>query len=452
MKFVNPLHRVYAPWEKAFDTISTPFDDFIHRQTTAGIVLMLMTVLALIIGNSPLYDSYHHFFEVPIAISIGSYSINYSLHHWINDGLMAMFFFVVGLEIKREILVGELASLKQASLPIAGAIGGMVVPALLYAALNQGTDGANGWGIPMATDIAFAVSALVILGKRVPKSLVTFLVALAIVDDLGAVAVIAIFYTEQIQMTFLILALSAFVLMLLLNRVGIHKVWPYFILGGFTWFCMLESGIHATIAGILTALAVPAKPKFNPKFFRQHMSNIIKEYDKYPEQPNHGLHEQQKALIHHIEDSVRTVTPPLNRLEHDFHIPVSLLILPLFAFANAGIHIEFDQLDEVFSSMTTIGIMVGLIFGKLIGISGAAWLTIKLGLGEIPKGANMAQLMAVSCLAGIGFTMSIFIAGLAFPNDPQVLLNAKIGILAASIAAGAIGFFWLRYLGRDQAA
>ncbi|NRB38825.1 MAG: Na+/H+ antiporter NhaA [Pseudomonadales bacterium] len=450
MKLIKSIYRVYAPWEKAFDNIATPFEHFIHRQTTAGIILMVMTILALIVANSPLYDAYHHFFEIPFGVTLGGYNITHSLHHWINDGLMAMFFFVVGLEIKREILVGELANMKQATLPIVGAIGGMVVPAGLYALLNINSEGINGWGIPMATDIAFAVSALVILGKRVPKSLVTFLVALAIVDDLGAVAVIAIFYTEQIHMTFLMFAMGSFALMLVFNRVGIHKVWPYFILGGFTWVCMLESGIHATIAGILTALAVPAKPKFNPSFFREHMTNIMVEYDKYPVQENNDLHESQKALLHNIEESVRTVTPPLNRLEHDFHIPVSLLILPLFAFANAGIPIEFDQLDEVFSSMTTIGIMVGLVIGKLVGISGAAWLTIKLGFGEMPKGANMSQLMGVSCLAGIGFTMSIFIAGLAFPNDPEILLHAKIGILAASILAGVVGFVWLHYLGRDQ--
>ena len=249
--------KLYAPWEKAFKKVSTPFEHFIHAQTTTGMILMFMTLLALILANSPLTESYAHFFHTKVDLNVGSWELSHTIHHWINDGLMAIFFFIIGLEIKREVLVGELSNMKVAILPILSAIGGMAFPALIYLSITSGTEGVNGWGIPMATDIAFAISALVLLGKRIPTALVTFLVALAIVDDLGAVLVIALFYTEQIHLLPLALAGGAFLILVAFNRFGIHMILPYFIVGLFLWFFMLESGVHATIAGVIAALAIP---------------------------------------------------------------------------------------------------------------------------------------------------------------------------------------------------
>lgn len=267
---MKKIIKLYAPWEKTFKKVATPFEHFLHAQTTTGLVLMLMTIVALILANSPLADAYVHFFHTKINIDIGSWTLSHSLHHWINDALMAIFFFIVGLEIKREILVGELSNIKVAMLPILAAIGGMVLPALIYISINSGGEGVNGWGIPMATDIAFAISALVLLGNRVSPALVTFLVALAIVDDLGAVAVIALFYTEQINMIPLSLALASFLVLVSFNRFGIHATLPYFIVGSIMWLFMLESGVHATIAGVIAAMAIPSKPKFRPLDFTIH--------------------------------------------------------------------------------------------------------------------------------------------------------------------------------------
>ena len=441
----NPLKskRILAPWEAAFDKIATPFEHFLHQQTTTGLILMVMTVIALILANSPLAHSYHHLFETHLAIQLADFKIDHSIHHWINDGLMAFFFFLVGLEIKREILVGELSDPKNAVLPILAAIGGMVVPALLYFAINQGQPGENGWGIPMATDIAFAVSALVLLGKKVPMSLVTFLVALAIVDDLGAVTVIAIFYTDQIHFIPLFTALGLFFVLIAFNRFGIHKPLPYFLVGLLMWAAMLESGVHATIAGILTALTIPARPKFDPNYFDEKMQMLIDKFKAFPVSKDYQLADQQQAVLEKMEETVHEVQAPLNRLEHSLHLPVSLLIIPLFALANAGIAIEFSGMQAMLLEPVTLGIMVGLVVGKVLGIAGTAWVAIKLGLAKLPSGANFSQLFGVAFLGGIGFTMSIFIADLAWEPGNEMLLQAKTGILFASLFAGLFGYCWL---------
>jgi len=315
--------KLYAPWEKAFKKISTPFEHFLHGQTTTGMVLIFMTILALILANSPLTEAYAHFFHTKIDLNVGSWELSHTIHHWINDGLMAIFFFIIGLEIKREVLVGELSNIKVAILPILAAIGGMVFPALIYLSITYGTDGAGGWGIPMATDIAFAISALVLLGKRVPVALVTFLVALAIVDDLGAVLVIALFYTEQIHTLPLALAGGSFLIMIALNRFGIHMILPYFIVGLFMWFFMLESGVHATIAGVIAAMAIPSKPKRVPASFRQDAKVLLDEYDNYPVDEKEGINERQKAILLKLEDNIRDIGTPAARLEHDLHLPVA---------------------------------------------------------------------------------------------------------------------------------
>jgi len=442
--------KLYAPWERAFERVSTPFENFLHSQTTTGLILMGMTLIALILANSPLAEIYSHFFHTKIDFNVGSWSLSHTLHHWINDGLMAIFFFMVGLEIKREILVGELSNIKVAILPILAAIGGMVMPALIYTSINQGSQGAAGWGIPMATDIAFAISALVLLGKRVSPALVTFLVALAIVDDLGAVLVIAFFYTDEIVMLPLVLAGLSFLIMIAFNRFGIHAVLPYFIVGIGMWFFMLESGVHATIAGVIAAMSIPSKPKCTPVDFTMHTKNLLDEYDNYPVATDHTMHEKQKAILLNIQDRIDSVNSPSARLEHALHLPVSLLIIPIFALANAGISIDFSSIGETIIQNVSLGIIAGLVFGKVLGIAGVSFLAIKLGLAKLPNGSSMSQIFGVAFLGGIGFTMSIFVADLAFIGNEELIFQAKVGILCASLFAGVFGYFWLRFIAKPS--
>jgi NhaA family Na+:H+ antiporter len=441
--------KLYAPWEKAFNKISTPFEHFIHAQTTTGMILILMTVLALILANTPLTEAYTHFFHTKVDLIVGSWQLSHTIHHWINDGLMAIFFFIIGLEIKREILAGELSNIKVALLPILAAIGGMVFPALIYFSINLGGTGASGWGIPMATDIAFAISALVLLGKRIPTALVTFLVALAIVDDLGAVLVIAIFYTEQIIFLPLALAGVSFLILVLFNRFGIHMILPYFIIGLFMWFFMLESGVHATIAGVIAAMAIPSRPKQTPLDFSKHTKNLLDEYDNYPVTTDHMMHERQKAILINLQDRIDAVGTPAARLERGLHLPVALIVIPLFALANAGITIDFSSISNIIMEPVSLGVIAGLILGKVTGIFGISWLAIKLKIAKLPQGSSMSQIFGVAFLGGIGFTMSIFVADLAFLGNDELIFQAKVGILAASLFAGLFGYLWLRLVSKN---
>ncbi|RDH86152.1 MAG: Na+/H+ antiporter NhaA [endosymbiont of Galathealinum brachiosum] len=440
-----------ARWEKSFDKILTPFDEFIHRQTTSGLLLMAMAVIALILANGPFADAYLHFIHTPVSVEVGSWSLGMSLHHWINDALMALFFFVVGLELKRELLVGELAKIRNATLPIAAAIGGMVVPALIYFAINPSGDAALGWGVPMATDIAFAIGALALLASRVPKALITFLVALAIVDDLGAVLVIAIFYTETISMMPLAIAGGIFLMLMMLNLAGIRKTTPYFILAALLWYALLQSGVHATLAGILGALSVPATPKYNPERFSQHVRGLMQRFDD-SHQPDKSImtNDALRSVVRTLENGVHSVQAPLQRLEHDWHMPVAYLIIPIFALANAGIPLEMSSLGETFSHPVMLGVSLGLILGKFIGITGACWLVLKMGIAELPKDTRFTQIAGVSLLAGIGFTMSIFVAQLGFSHNEDLLLMAKTGILFASLLAGISGYVWLYLVSKPQ--
>jgi NhaA family Na+:H+ antiporter len=442
--------KLYAPWEKAFKKVSTPFEEFLHAQTTTGLILILMTVLALLLANSPLYETYSHFFHMYIDLNVGSWKLSHSLHHWINDGLMAIFFFLIGLEIKREITAGELSNIKVAMLPILAAIGGMVFPAIIYTSLNYGTAGAGGWGIPMATDIAFAISALVLLGKRVPTALVTFLVALAIVDDLGAVIVIALFYTDTINLMPLGLAGLMFLVMITFNRFGIHMILPYFVVGLFMWFFMLESGVHATIAGVLAALAIPSTPKRVPSTFAKDTRKLLDEYEEYPVNETLELHEKQKKILTNIQDKIDEVGTPAARLEHGLHLPVALLVIPIFALANAGIKIDFSSIGETILEPVSLGIIGGLILGKVIGIFGVSWLAVKMKIAQLPKGSSFSQVFGVAFLGGIGFTMSIFVADLAFIGNEDLIFQAKIGILTASLFSGLFGYFWLKSVSKYE--
>ena len=439
--------------EKAFNKVLTPFEEFIHQETTSGMLLMVCAVIALAVVNLGFLDTYQHILHAPVSFALGGWVLEKTLHHWINDGLMALFFFVVGLEIKREVIVGELSDIRQASLPIIAAIGGMAVPALSYTMMNSDPQASDGWGIPMATDIAFAVGILVLLGSRAPKALLTFLVALAIVDDLGAVIVIALFYTDTIYWGALGTAAALFVLLVLMNIFGIRKPLPYFIIGILLWLAMLKSGVHATLAGVITALTIPARPKFEPHQFSNHVRKMLDKFDSY-HKPGMSImrNEEQRSILQTLENGVHMVETPLQRLEHSMHTPVAFLIIPLFALANAGIPVEFASLGETLMHPATISVMVGLTLGKFIGITGFSFIALKLGVAKLPQGVSFSQIAGVSLLAGIGFTMSIFIAELAFAGQGEYLLMAKTGILFASVIAGIGGYVWLYLVGKKNTA
>lgn len=436
-----------APWEKSFSRILTPFEEFIQQQSASGLLLLGSAILALILANSAAATHFEHLLHVPISLQIGGWQIEMTLHHWINDGLMALFFFVVGLELKREILVGELANPRAAALPIIAAIGGMVVPALIYHAFNPDGAAAYGWGIPMATDIAFAVGVLVLLASRVPKALITFLVALAIVDDLGAVLVIALFYTDTLVYSALAGAALMLAVLVGFNLTGARNPIPYFLVAVLLWYFLLLSGVHATIAGVIGAFTVPARPKYNPERFSAYIKDLIARFDdNHKPGRNIMTNENLRGVVQRMEHSVRLVETPLQRLERYWHLPVAFIVIPVFALFNAGVGFEFGRIDVTFNHPVTLGVIFGLVAGKVIGISGASWLALKLGIAKLPAGTRFAQILAVSLLGGIGFTMSIFIAQLGFAESPELLKMAKIGILTASLVAGLGGFMWLYLL------
>ena len=433
-----------SPWERAFERLLTPLEMFIHRQTTSGVLLMICAVVALVVANGPFHSQYEHFLHTQIALSFGNVEFSLSVHHWINEALMALFFLVMGLELKRELLVGELSTPRQALLPIMAAIGGMLIPALCYVAFNMEGAGARGWGIPMATDIAFAIGALSLLGPRVPKNLITFLIALAIVDDLGAVAVIALFYTASINMTALAYVAAFTVLLAVLNLGGVRRPLPYAIVAIMLWTAMLASGIHATIAGIIVAFVIPIRPKFEPAHF---INRVIAKTEKMQEALGDGAdiirNHRLRSLVDALGNGVKLVQAPAQRAENALHLPVAYLVIPVFALANAGIPVDFASFGNYLGNPVTLGVLAGLVVGKPLGIVGFTWLTVKMRWASLPSGLNMHHIFGVGLLGGIGFTMSIFIADLGFVNSPEDLLMAKTGILLASAVAGLGGFFWL---------
>lgn len=440
-----------APWERALDKVLSPIEEFIHRQTTSGILLMLCAVVALFLANSSLAHDYHDFFKLYFTFGLEGFQLSKSLHHWINDGLMAIFFLVVGLELKRELLVGELANVKQALLPIIAAVGGMLAPALIYFSINPSGHTVDGWGIPMATDIAFALGALALLGKRIPQNLLMFLVALAIVDDLGAVIVIALFYTESINMNALLLAGGSIFILVGLNLGGVRRLLPYLLIGSILWVAMLKSGVHATLAGVILAFTIPMKPKYDPKrFLEQIQEGVEKITSAFKKNENIIVNDALRSRVQALGDGVALVQAPAQILEHKLHLSTAFLVIPIFALANAGVPIDFANISSVLAHPVAMGIGLGLVLGKLIGIAGFTWVAVKLGISELPKGLNMNHIIGVSFMGGIGFTMSIFIAELGFAHHPEDLLMAKTGILFASLTAGLIGFTWLYFSSRKQ--
>lgn len=442
---------LYAPWERAFKRVLTPFEEFIHHQTTSGLLLMGAAIIALFLANGSLAEAYQHFIHTPVKVAIGDWGIDMSLHHWVNDALMALFFFVVGMELKREIMAGELSDIRQAALPIVAAIGGMVVPALIYIAFNHEGAAMHGWGIPMATDIAFAVGALALLANRVPKALITFLVALAIADDLGAVLVIALFYTNELSLFWLAVSAAFFAVLITFNFAGIRNAIPYFVIAVILWYALLQSGVHATLAGVLGAFSVPARSKYDPNLFADRINELIDRYIASRKKDDSPLtNKKLYTVVQNLEESVNGVQTPLQRLEHIWHLPVAFIVIPIFAIFNAGIPIQFNSLSDTLTHPVMLGVAFGLFFGKFIGITGACWLALKFGIGQLPTATRFSQIAAVSVLGGIGFTMSIFIAELGFMGQPENLLMAKTGVLLASLFAGVIGYIWLWFLGKKS--
>jgi len=423
-----------------------PFQDFAARETSGGILLLACTLVALVWANSPWAQHYIALWHTPLSFGVGEFSLSHELHFWVNDALMAVFFFVVGLEIKRELVAGELASPRQAALPILAALGGVIVPAVLYATFNFGGPGSRGWGIPMATDIAFAIGVMALLGSRVPLGLKVFLTALAIVDDIAAVLVIAVFYTADLAWGWLGVAVFFLLVALVANRLGVRHPLPYALIGLVAWFTVLQSGVHATVAGVVMAFAIPVRTAINQRDFLQHGRAVLDHFQRSSEtEPFDILCDiEQQTAVEALEDACEKVQPPLHRLEHALHPWVTFLIMPLFALANAGVSLSGD-LGKVFGHPITLGVVLGLVLGKPIGVTFASWLAVKSGLAALPENVSWKHIHGASWLAGIGFTMSLFMTGLAFTDDSQ-LTAAKLGILVASVAAGIVGSVILLFL------
>ncbi|MGI8548370.1 MAG: Na+/H+ antiporter NhaA [Gemmatimonadaceae bacterium] len=436
-----------------------PFRRFAATEAAGGIVLLACTVVALVWANSPWGAMYERLWQQRVSLTAGTLAVQATLHQVINDGLMAIFFFLVGLEIKREILAGELASLRKSALPVAGALGGMLIPALIYFAVNAGGPGAHGWGVPMATDIAFAIGVLALLGDRVPISLKVFLTALAIADDIGAVLVIAAFYSSGIAWGALGIAALLLLLSIGANAARVRAPWVYAVIGVALWVAVISSGVHGTVAGVLLALTIPVHTRVNETEFMIEGRRALDDFDSALESPSPGLsvtvltNEASQDALHRLEELCEQAQPPLHRLEHALHGLVAFIIIPLFALANAGVHLTGD-IGAALVGPVTLGVALGLVLGKPIGITLFSWLAVRVRVADKPPDASWRVLHRVSWLGGIGFTMSLFVASLAFPGTEGVplLAQAKIGILAASVVAGISGWVLLRRVGKSDAS
>lgn len=426
----------------------SPIQRFIKAESFSGFLLFSATILALVISNSALDNYYFNLWLIEIGVKSGSFELVKPLILWINDGLMAFFFFLIGLEIKREILIGELNSVRKASLPVFAALGGMIVPLIFYLTLNQNPETESGWGISMATDIAFTLAILKLLGKRVPLGLKIFLTAFAIIDDIGAVLVIAIFYSSHISWTLL---LYAGIMLLSLYMLSYFKIHNKFILLFFSiiiWYLFLKAGVHPTLAGILVAFSVPIRQKIDEYEYADKLKDITQRLvlstnsNKLP-----VLTDNQIEEIDELEDWTHKVQSPVQQLEHRLHTWVAFLIMPVFALANAGVQISGDM--EINRDLAMV-IALSLFLGKTIGVSLFSYLSLKLKISDLPGNTSFKQIIGVAILSGVGFTMSLFIGGLAFYNDIVYLNSAKLGIIAGSLISGIIGFLFLR-LGKNTA-
>ncbi|BDB64380.1 Na(+)/H(+) antiporter NhaA [Helicobacter cinaedi] len=423
--------------------VSEALSNFIRAESFSGIFLFFCAVSAMIVANSPLADVYKHFWEQPFGFSFAGRFYGFSIHDWINDVLMSVFFLMVGLEIKRELLFGDLSGFAKAAFPVIGAIGGMVVPGVIYYVMNAGTPSYHGFGIPMATDIAFALGVILLLGKRVPLALKVFLVTLAVADDLGAIAVIAIFYPspEGLHFAYLFAAFGIVAFLVVLNRFGVRRLDVYLGVGIILWFCVHHGGIHATIAAVALAFCIPVKPKIQSKDFIEVVRQLMQVFvDKEKERKNILLDTEQMSAINELSHDFTKVQNPLLRLEHALQPLCAYIIMPLFAFANAGVNIQAEVNFNIDHIM--LGIILGLVVGKPLGILGLTFVCEKLKIASRPEGVTWSHIFGAGMLAGIGFTMSMFVSNLAF-DDPSSADVAKVAILLASSIAGVVGSVFL---------
>jgi Na+:H+ antiporter, NhaA family len=411
--------------------LTRPFVNFMHMEASGGIVLLICTMIALLFANSDFYPAYYKFFKMEIGLQFGPIEIKETLSHWINDGLMAIFFFVVGLEIKREMLFGELKDPKAAMLPAIAAIGGMVVPASIYVLVLGSAEGLSGWGIPMATDIAFVVGFLSLLGSRVPHGLKIFILTLAIVDDIGAILVIAVFYSSNISYEALMAGAGGLGFIFALNKMGVRQIPIYVFVGSLVWLAFLYSGVHATVAGVLLGLLTPASAFVGDKAFRE----VLGDYWQKLSATQTGTPSRDE--INHIVRAASESVSPLERLELSLHPWVAFFIMPVFALANAAVPID----PSAFSSPVALAVAAGLFLGKPIGVVLAAWIAVKFLGGSLPKNANWMSVLGGGFMCGIGFTMSIFIASLALKGD--LLVDGKVGTLMGSAASAILGLTFL---------
>lgn len=421
--------------------IVTPFQKFIKTESLSGILLFSATIIALIWANSPFSDTYHNLWEYKIGISSEDFELKKPLILWINDGLMAIFFFLIGLEIKRELMIGELNSFRKASFPLFAAIGGMVIPLALFLILNTNPETKDGWGIPMATDIAFSLAILQLLGNRIPLSLKIFLTAFAIVDDVGAVIVIAIFYSSSINWMLIGIALILLVFLFILARRGIYAKYLILIFGIAIWILFLKSGIHPTVAGVLLAFTIPIRQKIKSDEFSENVKLIANRVSDYKETESPVLTKKQIDQLDNLEGWIGKVQSPLQQLEHKLHGIAAFFIMPVFALSNAGVTFKSDMNFDI---PLATNLIICLVAGKFIGVTSMAFLSVKMKIAEFPAGVNNMQIIGISLLAGVGFTMSIFIANLAFIGFETYIDSAKIGILLGSVLAGLSGFVILR--------
>jgi NhaA family Na+:H+ antiporter len=423
--------------DRPIQRLQRPLTAFMHIESASGVVLLICTAIALVAANSPYAEAYEAFWHHDLRIAVGRFELAYSLAHWINDGLMVVFFFVIGLEIKRELIIGELSDPKKVALPIAAALGGVIAPVAIYLSLQYGEAGERGWAVPMATDIAFVVGCMSLLGKRIPSGLGILMLSLAIVDDLMAVLVIAIFYTSSISMAWLVAGFVGLVVIVAMARLGIRSVGIYFIVGVWVWLCTLKSGVHPTIAGVLVGLLTPVHPWLGgPKFlgFLRHTDDMLRKEETSIE--------RARQLVADLSFASREAVSPLFRVEMALHPWVAFGIMPLFALANAGVPIELAGIGEP----VAVAVAAGLFLGKPIGIFGASWLTVKLGWAACPEGVTWPILAGAAFLGGIGFTMALFIASLGLSGG--LLLSAKIGIILGSFLSAVVGMLILSFVGR----
>lgn len=422
--------------------ILSPFQKFVNLQSSTGILLLATTIIALVWANSAFAESYQSLWQYEIGIVSDTFELKKPLLLWVNDGLMAIFFFLIGLEIKREFLIGELNTTKKVMFPLFGAIGGIALPVIIYIILNQNPETLKGWGIPMATDIAFSLAILKVLGNRVPLSLKIFLTAFAIVDDLGAVLVIAIFYSSNLDLVLLGSAIGLLAIIYFLSYKGLYFEFLTILSGIVVWLLFLKAGLHPTLAGVLMAFAIPVRQKITTHEFTNQLENIVAKIKKSTILQKPVLSPKQLKLIYTLEDWSDDYRSPLQHLEHKLHNWVAYLIIPIFALANAGVALSSDGGLE---NVLIVNIIICLVLGKSIGISAVIFLARKFKIINVPKDITNKQIIGVSFLAGIGFTMAIFIASLAFSNTPEYIDSAKIGILIGSFISAIVGFSILRF-------